>query len=258
MHASHMEDEMSLNYSATVRSASKSAGPATVFVVDADPSAREAFESLFRSAGLQVSTACSAEEFLARPRTMSPGCLIANVNLPGLSGLELQRRVAARSELPLIFVSDRIDIRATVEVMKGGAFEFLTKPFARDLLLKAIEEAIEHSRAALHYLVRARALQERYESLSRREREVMSLVVAGRLNKQVGGELGISEITVKAHRGKLMRKMQADSFAELVNMAASLRHDPLAQSPWFDVPPELAHATNRLRHALAATRLMGR
>jgi FixJ family two-component response regulator len=193
------------------------------------------------SAGWQTSSASSAEEFLALPRAMTPGCLVAETNLPGLSGLELQRRVIDRTEMPIIFLSNHADVLATVQAMKAGAFEFLTKPFVGEVLLQAIQQAIERSRAALCHLARTRALQERYESLSAREREVMSLVVAGRLNKQVGGELGISEITVKAHRGKMMRKMQATSFAELVNMAASIRRAALADEAGIDAPYELAY-----------------
>jgi FixJ family two-component response regulator len=153
---------------------------------------------------------------------MTPSCLLVDLNLPGIGGVELQRLVFGRTELPVIFMSSRPDVRATVQAMKAGAFDFLIKPIVNDMLLRAIHEAIERSRAEMHHRMNMQALVSRYESLSRREREVMSLVVAGRLNKQVGGELGISEITVKAHRGKLMRKMQAKSFAELVNMALSL------------------------------------
>jgi len=194
----------------------------TVFVVNANPSVREALEGLILSAGWQCQTAASAEEFLAHPRAMTPSCLLVELNLPGVGGLELQRLVADRAELPIIFMSSGADVPATVRAMKAGAFDFLIKPLVNDMLLRAIREALERSRVEIRHLATMRALQARYESLSRREREVMGLVVSGRLNKQVGGELGISEITVKAHRGKLMRKMRASSFAELVNMAASL------------------------------------
>ena len=194
-----------------------------VFVVDSDESVRDTLELLLRSAGWEPRTIASAEEFLAQPREMTPACLLVELNLPGLSGLDLQGLVRHRPELPIIFMSAHADIPSTVRAMKGGAFEFLTKPFVRDVLLDAVGSAIERSHAALRHLMQVHALQERYESLSRREREVMSLVVSGRLNKQVGGELGISEITVKAHRGKMMRKMRAASFAELVTMAARLR-----------------------------------
>ena len=193
-----------------------------VFIVDADAATRGALESTIRSAGWQPRTVSSAEEFLSVARPTTPSCLLAELTLPGLSGLELQQRIFDRTEMPVIFLSERPDVRATVLAMKAGAFEFLMKPVAKDVLLDTLELAIERSRSELRQLERTRALRHRYESLSRREREVMRLVVAGRLNKQVGGELGISEITVKAHRGKLMRKMQAKSLAELVNMAASL------------------------------------
>jgi FixJ family two-component response regulator len=165
------------------------------------------------------------------------------LNLPGSSGLELQKHVLDRIEMPIIFMTARSDVRATVQAMKAGAFDFLTKPFLRDALVRAIWPAIERSRAELRHLARTRALQERYDSLSRREREVMNLVVSGRLNKQVGADLGISEITVKAHRGKLMRKMCAGSFAELVNMAASLRRDIATNVAAFASGTDFADAT---------------
>ena len=166
---------------------------------------------------------------------MTPSCLLVELNLPGVGGLELQRLVSDRAEMPIIFMSSRADVQATVQAMKAGAFDFLIKPFVGDVLLRAIRQAIERSRAEIRHLATMRALQDRYESLSRREREVMELVVSGRLNKQVGGELGISEITVKAHRGKLMRKMQAGSFAELVNMATSLGRTAAANESEIDV-----------------------
>jgi FixJ family two-component response regulator len=194
-----------------------------VYVVDGDISVRARLESLIRSAGWRPEMAASAEEFLAHPRAMKPGCLVVDSDLPGLKGLELQKLVSDRIEMPVIFMSSRADVQMTVQAMKAGALEFLTKPVVRDTLLDAIGTAIERSCAALLQLTRILALQERYQSLSRREREVMGLLVVGRLNKQVGSELGISEITVKAHRGKMMRKMRAGSFAELVTMAASLR-----------------------------------
>jgi FixJ family two-component response regulator len=213
---------MNLSYTCQVRSPAKSPETPIVFVVDADPSVREPLEKRIRCAGWQCRTAASAEEFLASPRAMTPCCLLVDLNLPDIHGLELQRLLLDRTELSLIFMSSRADVAATVQAMKAGAVDFLTKPFVQDVLLRAIRQAVERSRAELRHLATMRALKGRYESLSRREREVMGLVVSGRLNKQVGGELGISEITVKAHRGKLMRKMQAGSFAELVNMAASL------------------------------------
>lgn len=213
---------MNLTRACLVRSPSKLVGSPTVLVVDSDASVRESLELMTRSAGWQVRTFASAEEFLARPRVTAPCCLLVELHLPGLSGLELQKRVFERTEMPVIFMSGHADVRATVQAMKGGAFEFLTKPLRSEVLARSIGDAMEHSRAALHQRAQIRTLQERYDSLSRREREVMNLVITGRLNKQVGGELGISEITVKAHRGKMMRKMQAGSFAELVTMAANL------------------------------------
>jgi FixJ family two-component response regulator len=158
-------------------------------------------------------------------------CLLVEQSLPGMSGLELQRLLRDQRHLPVIFMSSRVDVEVTVQAMKAGALEFFTKPLLNDVLLLALDQAIGLSRAAMHHQSQMQALAQRYGSLSRREREVMNLVVAGRLNKQVGGELGISEITVKAHRGKMMRKMQATSFAELVYMAASLRDDGLPAYP---------------------------
>jgi FixJ family two-component response regulator len=230
-----------MNFTYTCQ-ARKSAEIATVFVVDGDASVREALESVIRSAGWQARTAATAEEFLAQPRVMTPGCLLVDLNLPDSSGLELQRLVCDRTELPIIFMSDRADVQATVQAMKAGAFEFLMKPLVTDALLDAISQAIERSSTELRHVAGMRALQERYESLSRREREVMGLVVSGRLNKQIGGALGISEITVKAHRGKMMRKMRATSFAELVGMAVSLRRGAGAGAAKIDMPNAFAYA----------------
>jgi FixJ family two-component response regulator len=193
-----------------------------VFVVDDDVSVRESLELLIRSAGWQPKTFASAQEFLARPRPAVPCCLVLDVTLPGLNGLELQRQLAGRTEMPIIFITGHGDVPMTVQAMKAGAVEFLTKPFKDDVLLDAIRGAIESSRAALSLDSEMRALRNCYESLTPREREVMTLVVSGLLNKQVGGELGISEITVKAHRGQVMRKMKADSLPHLVTMAARL------------------------------------
>jgi FixJ family two-component response regulator len=200
-----------------------------VFVVDDDISVRESLESLIRCAGWQPETFASAQEFLSRPRVLAPSCLVLDVTLPDLNGLDLQKRVAVdRMDMPIIFITGYGDVPMTVQAMKAGAVEFLMKPFGDDVLLSAIRNAIERSRTALDHEVEIRALRDCYASLSRREREVMALVVSGLLNKQVGGELGISEITVKAHRGKVMQKMKADSLAQLVNMAARLG---LARAP---------------------------
>ena len=213
---------MDLRYQLANRNVTCAPQVSCVYVVDNNAGTRKELELLIRSGGWQPRMATCAEEFLARPRVLAPGCLLLELDLPGLGGLELQKLVAARSEMPVIFMSSRPDVRVAVRAIKAGAIEFLTKPLARDAVLYTVRQAMEVSHCALRQLSQIGALQQRYKSLSRREREVMSLVVAGRLNKQVGGELGISEITVKAHRGKLMRKMQATSLAELVTMAASL------------------------------------
>jgi FixJ family two-component response regulator len=195
-----------------------------VFVVDDDISVYESLELLIRCEGWQPETFASAEEFLECPRTGMPSCLVLDVSLPGLTGLELQKRIAVeRTDIPIIFVSGYADVPTTVQAMKAGAVEFLIKPFSDDVLLSAIRAALERSRIALSREAEMRVLRNRYASLSSRERQVMALVVSGLLNKQIGGELGISEITVKAHRGKVMHKMQADSLADLVRMATKLR-----------------------------------
>ena len=194
-----------------------------VFVVDDDVSVRESLELLIRTAGWQPELCASAQEFLSRPRVAVPSCLVLDVSLPDLNGLDLQKRIAAdRIDVPIIFITGYGDVPTTVRAMKAGAVEFLTKPFGDDVLLSAIRQAIERSRAALGDAEELRALRDCYETLTRREREVMELVVSGLLNKQVGGELDISEITVKAHRGRVMRKMKAHSLADLVTMAAKL------------------------------------
>jgi FixJ family two-component response regulator len=193
-----------------------------VFVVDDDVSVRESLELLISSAGWRPETFVSAQEFLSRPRATVPCCLVLDVTLPGLNGLELQQQLVERTEMPIIFITGHGDVPMSVQAMKAGAIEFLIKPFKADVLLDAIRGALERSRGALSLDAEMRAVRACYESLTPREREVMTLVVSGLLNKQVGGELGISEITVKAHRGQVMRKMKADSLPDLVTMAARL------------------------------------
>ena len=201
----------------------------TVFIVDDDISVRESLEALVRFAGWQVETFASGQDFLARPRLSSPSCLVLDVSLPDLNGLDLQKSVAAdRREMPIIFITGYGDVPMTVRAMKAGAVEFLTKPVDPDELLTGIRDALERSFATLDQESEVQVLRDRYSSLSRREREVMSLVVSGLANKQVGFKLGISEITVKAHRGKVMRKMNVDSLADLVRLSVRLRAKTLA------------------------------
>lgn len=229
-----------------------------VFVVDDDVSVRGSLKLLIESAGWRPETFASARQFLSRPRVPAPSCLVLDVFLPDLNGLDLQDLVADRTDMPIIFITGYGDVPTTVRAMKAGAVEFFTKPFAGDEMVGAIRSAIDRSSTALGHAAEMSDLRDRYASLSRRERQVMALVASGRLNKAVGGELGISEITVKAHRGRVMRKMKAGSLPELVRMAASLclpcceaskarRAGPLAAAtllpPETGVPPYLRSAT---------------
>jgi FixJ family two-component response regulator len=202
-----------------------------VFVVDDDISVRNSLEWLIKFEGWKAETFSSAQEFLARPPVSVPNCLVLDVSLPGLSGLDLQQRIGDdRGEMPIIFITGHGDIPTTVRAMKAGAIEFLTKPFADDVLRNAIRQALERSRIALVQLAERRQLEERYATLSEREQQVMALVVRGVLNKQVAGELGITETTVKKHRGRVMEKMKAQSLADLVEMAARLDLRPVAKT----------------------------
>jgi FixJ family two-component response regulator len=212
--------------------AAKSQQKPIVFVVDDDISVRESLELLVKFAGWQPETFASAGEFLARPRTATPNCLVLDISLPDLNGLELQKLIASeRTDLPIIFITGHGDVPMTVQAMKGGAVEFLTKPFDDEVLLNAIRHAIKRSAAVLDDQAEITALRSNYESLTSREQEVLRLVVAGMLNKQIGLKLGISEITVKAHRGKMMQKMKAESLADLVKTAVRLGLAP-ARNPW--------------------------
>lgn len=200
-----------------------------VFIVDDDVSVRESLELLIRNEGWRPETFASAQEFLDRPKALVPSCLVLDISLPGLNGLELQKRIAVeRTDMPIIFITGYGDVPKTVQAMKAGAVEFLTKPFNDEALLSAIRPALERSRAARGHAAEIQELRNCYTSLTPRERQVMALVVSGLLNKQIGGELGISEITVKAHRGQVMQKMKANSLADLVKMAGKLGTAPRA------------------------------
>ncbi len=212
--------------------APKSQQKPIVFVVDDDISVRESLELLIKFAGWQPETFASAAEFLTQPRTATPSCLVLDVSLPDLNGLELQKLIASdRTDMPIIFITGHGDVPMTVQAMKAGAVEFLTKPFDDEVLLSAILHAIKRSASALDDQAELTTLRGNYESLTPRERDVLRLVVAGKLNKQIGMKLGISEITVKAHRGKMMQKMKADSVADLVKTAVRLGLAP-AKNPW--------------------------
>ena len=201
----------------------RSRGTPIVYVVDDDISVRESLESLIRFAGWQPQIFASAQEFLPRPPVFVPSCLVLDVMLPDLNGLDLQKRLATdRVAMPIIFISGHGDVPTAVRAMKAGAVEFLSKPYSDEMLLSAIQLAIECSDAALRREAEMRSIRDRYASLSPRERQVMALVVRGLVNRHVGSELFITEITVKVHRGNVMRKMKADSLADLVNMAATL------------------------------------
>jgi FixJ family two-component response regulator len=218
-----------------------------VFVVDDDVSVRESLELLIRFAGWRCETFASATAFLARPREAAPSCLILDVRLPDLDGLAVQQRVAPeRLDLPIIFITGYGDVPMTVKAMKAGAVEFLMKPFDDETLLTAIRSAIDRSALALGREAELRADREAYASLSRREREVMALVVAGHMNKQIAAQLGVSEITVKAHRGHLMRKMRADSLAHLVKISGRL--DLPRPRPAGPVDPPAARASTGSAH----------
>jgi len=205
-----------------------SPGTPVVFVVDDDVSVRESLELLFSSVGWRTETFASAQEFLEHPRVVAPSCLVLDLTLPDLNGLDLQKRIIDRTDMPIIFITGYGDVPTTVKAMKAGAVEFLTKPFGDEVLLDAIREAIDRSQVALGEQAELQAIRQRYLTLSPRERDVMTLIVSGLLNKQVAAELGISEITVKAHRGQVMRKMGADSFADLVRLATRLKITPVA------------------------------
>jgi len=207
-----------------VKSLPMSQASPIVFVVDDDISIRESLELLIHHEGFEVETFTSAQEFIERPRTFVPSCLVLDISLPGLNGLELQKRVAVeRPDMPIIFITGHGNIPMTVQAMKAGAVEFLTKPFSDDVLLSAIRNAVDRSKVVIGRETELRTLKTRYARLTPRERDVMARVAAGVPNKLIGDELRISEITVKAHRGHMMRKMEANSLAELVNMAARLR-----------------------------------
>jgi FixJ family two-component response regulator len=241
-----VESEPSVQLDHEVRVIPMPVATPIVFVVDDDISVRESLELLIASAGWQPKTFASAQEFLCHPKALTPSCLVLDVSLPDLNGFDLQKRVASdRTDMPIIFITGHGDVPMTVRAMKAGAVEFLTKPFSDEVLLSAIVNAIECSQAALCHEAELQALQDCYTTLTPREKQVMTLVVSGLLNKQVGGELGISEITVKAHRGKVMQKMKADSLPDLVKMAARLRMPPARQSAGIEPGSSFSFAPSR-------------
>ncbi len=201
------------------------AKPPVVYVVDGDAELRKSLLAPIRSAGCEPRMSASAVEFLAQPPCGRACCLIVEMQLPDMSGLELQKRMSCRAEMPVIFMTREVEVETVVQAMKAGATEYFAKPVTIEVLVHAIGQAIRRSQTAIQEQAQIAALQQRYETLSRRERQVLNLVVAGRLNKQIGGELGISQITVKAHRGKMMRKMQACSFLDLLKMTTFLRRN---------------------------------
>jgi FixJ family two-component response regulator len=227
----------------------------TVFVVDPNRTLCESLERLIRYEGWHAVCFTSGEEFLAHPLEVAPSCLMLDVSLPGLSGLDLQRRAAVdHPHIPIIFLSAEGDIPTAVEAMKAGAVEFLTKPFRDNELLNAVREALERSRFVLAKQAQKQTLQRNYASLSPRERQVMTLVSSGLLNKEVGGELGISEITVKAHRGQVMQKMRANSFADLIKMSAKLGLNRTKEHPRLRRDDSVADLTGVLFAARNVTK----
>lgn len=228
---------MIFNGTVSGSSSSISAATSTVFVVDADPEVGKSLEPLIRHAGWQTKDYASPEEFITTPRTLVPSCLVLEAYPPGLSSPELQRLVADRVEMPVILLSCHSEAPMIVQAMKAGAFDYFIKPFDPQALIHAIECALARSLAAICKEAELQVLRDRYESLSPREQEVMSLVVSGMLNKVIGGELGISEITVKQHRGRVMRKMRARSLPDLVHMESKLRLSIVAKKR---APPERA------------------
>jgi FixJ family two-component response regulator len=218
------------------RTVGPSASPA-VLVANAEISMRRLLERLIQASGWHAETLATARALLARPRSLAPTCLVLDVALPDLNGLEVQKRIATdRPEMAVVFITGCGDVATSVRAMKAGAREFLTNPVENDVVVRTVRQALDHSRRTVERMTRIASLRENYDSLTPREREVMTLVTSGLLNKQVGGELGISEITVKQHRGQVMRKMRANSLPALVNMAGSLGlASRFAEEPFWSV-----------------------